>query len=63
MDSIQITKSDIVNRLKKITVSKAPGPDTIQPELYKYFTKSDIILEKLVILLNHIIETSQVPDT
>ena len=62
MDSIEITKSDIVYRLKKITVGKAPGPDTIQPELYKYFTNSDIILEKLVILLNHIIETSQVPD-
>ena len=48
-------------RLKKLKVGKAPGPDQLEPELYKYFLTSPRILDFFLKFLNSIIQESNVP--
>ena len=57
-----ISKEDINTQLMKIKAGKAPGPDTIRPELFKYLADEKYIINNLMIIYNNIIETGIIPE-
>ena len=57
-----IKNSEVKEQLKKIKNGKAPGPDSIKPELYKYILQNENLINLLTMLLNNILDTQMFPD-
>ena len=55
-------REDINVQLMEIKAGKAPGPDAIRPELFKYLADEEYIVNNLTIIYNNIIETGIIPE-
>ena len=62
MNDPLVTKIQVINQIKKLKEGKAPGPDSIKPELFKYLNMNDEIITKLTSIYNEIIQAGKVPD-
>ena len=57
MEKPIIQTEDVKSQLKKLKSRKAPGPDSLKPELYKYITESMTIVNTLTEILNSIVHS------
>ena len=55
MTEPRIKIEEVKKQLDKIKEKKSPGPDGIQPELYKTITKDEYIIKELTDIYNNII--------
>ena len=62
MNEPVISNEDIKTQIRKIKSGKAPGPDNIKPELYKYLIDNENIVQNMKNILNNIIETGDIPE-
>ena len=56
-----ISYKEVETQLKKVKCGKAPGPDSMKPELFKYLLNNENLIVKLTHILNVIIETQIFP--
>ena len=58
-----ITKDEIINKIKKLKMNKAPGPDAVKPDLFKYLEQCDVFLQSLIKLFNNILNIGTTPES
>ena len=63
MEPCQISEGDVKTQLKAIKKGKAPGPDEIKNELFKFLLEDRYFISKLAELLNEILEIGEVPES
>ena len=56
-----ITEEEVKQQLKKLKIGKAPGPDKLKPELYKYMGSEQVFIQNVTKALNEILEMEEVP--
>ena len=59
---IEIKIPDVRKQIMKMKNGKAPGPDSIKPELYKYLLKSEKAVECLAKCLDEVVQSGKIPD-
>ena len=55
MENPTIQPDEVEAQLKKLKKGKAPGPDSIKPELFMHLVKNPNLIKKLTVILNDII--------
>ena len=57
----EITLQDTKTQLKKLKPGKAPGPDCIKSELYKYLVDDHDLIMLLTKIMNNILHEGTIP--
>ena len=56
-----ITTTDIKKQINKLRSGKAPGPDGLKPELYKYLQEDEQFLTIMKDIMNQIVSSGHIP--